>query len=312
MVNYEAELKAPSALRQFLLLLNIKQFADYNRDRSTDITGLYEEAEKFGLDWRAFDSDLEKLLDKEWIFYEKASGRTMDVTITQQGVDAADDFRSFMTDPRKRNIAARDEVLHWLYDEHLHGRSAPNIARFTISKYGKFYGDDFTENEISQATRILRERGLIRGTALTDGSVIQPDITALGIQKIEDEDLPPAVAASERAPVFNITNSGSMNLTTGGSNVSQSITLTSNQVDDVRKVATALKEMLPILGIPAERQAEVAAVATELEQEANAPAPAPGRLKPLLSRVMEVLALGTAEGAVEALNGLAEKALETL
>jgi predicted transcriptional regulator len=312
MVNYEAELKSPSALRQFLLLLNIKQFADYNRHRSADVTGLYEEAEKFGLDWRAFDSDLEMLLDKGWIFYEKTSGKTRDVTITQQGVDAADDFRSFMTDPRKRNIAARDAVLQWLYDEHLHGRSSPNIARFTISKYGKFYGDDFTENETAQATRILRERELIRGTAVMGGSVIRPDITALGIQKIEDEDMPPAVAASERSPVIHINNSGSMNLTTGGKNVSQAITLTSNQVDDVRKVATALRDMLPILGIPAERQAEVVEVATELEQETNDPAPAPGRMKSLLSRMMELLALGTAEGAVEALNGLAEKALENL
>lgn len=312
MVNYEAELRSPSALRQFLLLLNIKQFADYNRHRSADITGLYEEAEKFGLDWRAFDNDLETLLDKDWISYEKASGRTNDVTITQQGVDAADEFRSFITDPRKRNIAARDAVLQWLYDEHLHGRSSPNIARFTISKYGKFYGDDFTETEISQATRILRERQFIRGTAAMGGSVIRPEITALGIQKIEDQETPPAVAASEGAPVININNSGSMNLTTGGNNVSQSITLTSNQVDDVRKVATALREMLPILGIPAERQAEVVEVATELEQETNDPAPAPGRLKSLLNRMMEVLALGTAEGAVEALNGLAEKALENL
>lgn len=312
MVNYEAELKSPSALRQFLLLLNIKQFADYSRHRSADITGLYEEAEKFGLDWRAFDNDLETLLDKDLIFYEKASGRTNDVTITQQGIDAADEFRSFITDPRKRNMAARDAVLQWLYDEHLHGRSSPNIARFTISKYGQFYGDDFTETEISQATRILRERQFIRGTAAMGGSVIRPEITALGIQRIEDQETPPAVAASERAPVFNINNSGNMNLTTGGNNVSQSIALTSNQVDDVRKVATALREMLPILGIPAEHQAEVVEVATELEQETNDPAPAPGRLKSLLNRMMEVLALGTAEGAVEALNGLAEKALENL
>lgn len=312
MVNYEAELRSPSVLRQFLLLLNIKQFADHNRHRSADITGLYEEAEKFGLDWRTFDSDLETLLDKQWIFYEKASGRTNDVTITQQGVDAADEFGSFMTDPRKRNIAARDAVLQWLYDEHLHGRSSPNIARFTISKYGKFYGDDFTETEISQATRFLRERQFLRGKAAMGGAVIRPEITALGIQKIEDQETPPAVAASERSHVFNIHNSGSMNLTTGGNNVSQSITLTSNQVDDVRKVATALREMLPILGIPVERQAEVVEVATELEQETNGPAPAPGRLKSLLNRMMEVLALGTAEGAVEALNGLAEKALENL
>lgn len=311
MINLEDELRSPSALRQRYLLHNIKQLADTSRHRSADVTGLYEEAEKFGLDWRAFDSDLKSLLENGWVFYEKASGRTSDVSITQQGSDAADEFLSFITDRRKRNVAARDAVLQWLYDAHLRGAKSPNIAGFAISKFGKFYGDEFTEAEIDQATNVLHERGLIRGTASMGGGVIRPDITALGIQKIEEEDMPAAVAASERTSVY-INNSGNMNLTTGGSNVSQSITLTSNQIDDCRKVATALNQMLPILGIPEEHQTDAVQAAEELEQETNSPEPAQGRLKVLLSRVMEVLALGTAEGAVEALNGLAGKALESL
>lgn len=312
MVNFEAELGSPSALRQFHLLQCVQQLGEPNRHRSADTSILYDEADALGLDRRAFDSDLESLLDKKWIFYEKASGRTSDVTITQHGINVAEEFQSFRTNPRKRNVAARDAVLQWLYDEQLNGRTSPNISRFTSSKYGNFYGLDFTETEISQTTRNLRERQFIRGKAAMGGPIVRPEITALGIQKIEDQDMPPAVAASERAPVIHINNSGSMNLTTGGTNVSQSITLTSNQIDDVRKVATALKQMLPILGIPTERQPEALEVATQLEEEADAPAPAPGRLKSLLNRMTEVLALGTAEGAVEALNGLAEKALENL
>ncbi|NQD90868.1 hypothetical protein HP499_24085, partial [Paenarthrobacter sp. CM16] len=151
MVNFEAELTSPSALRKSYLLLSINELANDNRHRSADTALMYREAETFGVDRRSFGSDLEALLDKGWIFYEKTSGNPSDVTITQRGADFAEEFSTFINDPRRRATAVREALLQWLYEERLHGTTAPNISGFPNSKYGSFYGKKFTDHEIKQA-----------------------------------------------------------------------------------------------------------------------------------------------------------------
>lgn len=316
MVDFEAELGSPSTLRQLQLLVKIRELAETNRHRSADTTGLYEQAEDFGLDWRAVGSDLESLRDRGWIIFDKSSGPVTDVVISQHGVDTAEEFEAFRSNKRRRAQAVRSSVLQWLYDESLEGKSSPNISGFSSSKYGTFYGTTFSEGEIAQASRYLREEQLLQGKAAMGGGVVRPQITARGMQRIEQEDKPAAVLSSERASVTHnyttIHNSGSMNLTTGGTNVSQSITLTTTQINDARMAGTAFSQTLPILGLPEERQAEAKQVIADLEEEIAAAAPQPGKLKGLLNKVIELAVLGTAEGAVGAVVSLAEKAIEGL
>jgi hypothetical protein len=313
MVDLESELRSPSVLRQLQLLAQIRVFAEASRHRSADITGLYEEAETFGLDWRAFNSDVRALLERDWIYYEEASGPVRDVTITQLGIDTVDEFESFRTDPRKRSRAVRSAVLQWLYDEYLQGKTSPNISGFSTSKYGMFYGTSFTDGEIAQATRYLREEQLIQGKAAMGGPIVRPQISPRGIQTIEQEDMPAAVLASERASVthnYNFNHASNVNFTANSENVTQSITLTSNQLNDARMATSAFSQTLPVLGIPEERQAEAKQVIAELEEETAAATPQPGKLKTLLNKVIELAVLGTAEGAVGAVVSLAEKAIE--
>ncbi|RAM37696.1 hypothetical protein DBZ45_08840 [Arthrobacter globiformis] len=264
---------------------------------------------------RFLDNDLEALLDRKWIFYEKASGPVTDVTITRVGLDVAEEFEHYRSDPRKRAQAARSSVLQWLYDEYLQGSNSPNISRFSTSTYGAFYGSEFTEGEIVQATRHLRDQQLIQGKAAMGGPIVRPQISPYGIQRIEHEDKPAAVVASERASVtynYHFNNDGPVNLANNSPGAQQSITLTTTQINDARMATSAFSQTLPILGIPEERQAEAKQVITELEEETTAAAPQPGRLKSLLNKVVELAVLGTAEGAVGAVISLAEKAIEGL
>lgn len=317
MVDFEEELTSPLTLRRLQLLLEVRRHAQENRHNSANVLWLRAEALNAADDGDRFlDNDLEALRDSGWIFYEQASGPLTDVTITRVGMDMAEEFEHFRSDPRKRAQAARSSVLQWLYDEYLRGMSSPNISGFSNSKYGTFYGSAFTEGEITQATRYLRDQQLIQGKAAMGGPIVRPQIAPHGVQMIEHEDKPAALIASERASVTHnyttINNSGSMNLTTGGTNVSQSITLTSTQINDARLAGTAFSQTLPILGIPEERQAEAQQVIAELEVETAAAAPRPGKLKALLNKVIELAVLGTAEGAVGAVVSLAEKAIEGL
>lgn len=314
MVDFESELSAPWVLRQFERLVVIRDLANENRHRSADVNGIRVDGVRRG--WGRFiDGDLEALLDRGWIFYEKAAGRVTDVTITSQGVDVVEDFEAFRSDRRRRAQAARSSILQWLYDEYLQGKTSPNISGFSTSKYGTFYGTEFTEGEISQATQYLREEQLIQGKAAMGGPIVRPQISTRGIQMIEHEGKSAAATASERASVthnYTIHNSGQMNLAAGSENVSQSMTLTRAQINDARMAGTAFSQTLPILGIPEDRQAEAKQVIADLEEESAAAAPQPGKLKGLLNKVIELAVLGTAEGAVGAVVSLAEKAIEGL
>lgn len=316
MVDFEEELRSPITLRRLLLLLEVQERARPNWHNSADVEWMRTDARGASVDGDRFiNTDLEALLERGWVFYEQASGPVTDVTITRLGVDMAEEFEHFRADPRKRAQAVRSSILQWLYDEYLQGKSSPSISGFFTSKYGTFYGAEFTEGEISQATRYLREEQLIQGKAAMGGPIVRPQITTRGIQLVEREDKPAAVISSERASVthnYTIHNSGQMNLAAGSENVSQWMALTSTQINDARMATNAFSQTLPILGIPEEHQAEAKQVIAELEEETASPDPKPGKLKILLNKVVEIAVLGTAEGAVEAVVSMAQKAIEGL
>lgn len=316
MVDFEEELRSPLSLRRLQLLLEIRRHSQESSHSSADVLHLRHEALTTSDDGDRFlDTDLEALLDRGWIYYEKASGPVTDVTITRLGMDVTEEFEHFRSDPRKRAQAVRSSILQWLYDEYLQGFNASNISRFSTGIYGTFYGSEFTEGEIMQATRYLRDQQLIQGKAAMGGSIVRPQIAPRGIQMIEHEDKPAAIVASERTSVvhnYHINNSGQMNLAAGSENFSQSMTLTMTQINDARMATNAFSQTLPILGVPEERQAEAKQVIAELEEETASPDPKPGRLKELLNKVVEIAVLGTAEGAVEAVVSMAQKAIENL
>ena len=316
MFDFEDELRSTLSLRRLQLLLEVRRYARDSRHNSADVLYLRNDARSAAADGDRFlNTDLEALLDKGWIFYEKASGPVSDVIITRLGMDVTEEFEHFRFDPRMRAPAARSSLLQWLYDEYLIGKSSPNISGFSTSKYGTFYGAEFTEREIAQATRYLRAEQLIQGKAAMGGPIVRPQITPHGIRMIEHEDKPPAVIASERASVthnYTIHNSGHMNLAAGSENVTQSLTLTSTQINDARMATNAFSQTLPILGLPEEHQTEAKQVITELEEETAFSDPNSGKLRMLLNKVVEIAVLGTAEGAVEAVVSMAQKAIEGL
>ena len=92
----------------------------------------------------------------------------------------------------------------------------------------------------------------------------------------------------------------------------QSNTLTAAQVDEARKVATAFRHMLPILGVPEDSHDEAVQVIADLEEEASAPEPKQSRIKNLLFKSLELIALGTAGGSADALGAMTQSAIDGL
>lgn len=144
---------------------------------------------------------------------------------------------------------------------------------------------------------------------------MSPRITASGIHIVELTESAGSAAKPEGMIVnnnFNIRDSHSMNFALNSPGAVQSNTLAAEQVDQARKVGSFLRDIKPALGLPAERQEDADVVIAELEQETASPKPSPGKLKALLFKVLDVVATGTAESAMEVVSSMAQTAIEGL
>ncbi|WP_448623567.1 TIR domain-containing protein [Geodermatophilus sp. URMC 64] len=101
------------------------------------------------------------------------------------GIDLIETIAAARGDLRSRRMAARDALLTWLHDCALHGNPHPIISDFARSKYGTYYGQEFTEEEIKAASNWLRDEGLLAGTAVMGGGVPRPSITTKGERVVE-------------------------------------------------------------------------------------------------------------------------------
>jgi predicted nucleotide-binding protein len=106
-------------------------------------------------------------------------------------------------------MAARDGLLAWLYEVTLKGNRAPAIADFRNSTYGGYYGREFTENEIEDATRWLLDQGFITGTPTFGGGVARPSISPLG-ERVAESGQPISGLSATPANVTTINVEGSL------------------------------------------------------------------------------------------------------
>lgn len=163
-----------------------------------------------------------------------------------------DNVRAKRADAAARYQAVRDAVLHWLHACYLTESGIPSIGRFTSTPFGRWYGQPFSDDEISKATRWLRERDLLRGQGSWQGGIIRPIITAKGIQMVES-------GRSVNAPdpsggtTNNVTQTGTYNSAQAagqGSTLSMTNTITDDHRQQALAFADLLEQSLPALNLP--------------------------------------------------------------
>jgi hypothetical protein len=104
MLDLEAVVKAPSKLRQLHLLSEIyRESQDWER-RQVPTAGLYNEGHLWGIDVSALRSDFSALMSVGWIYFEASAGGVDEVLITQEGIDAAQQYQERRNNPRLRSL----------------------------------------------------------------------------------------------------------------------------------------------------------------------------------------------------------------
>lgn len=314
MVDLEAAVKSQSKLRQLRRLGEIYRLSESWNRRQIPTAGFYNEGQDWGIDVSALRSDFTALIAAGWLYFEASAAGVDEVLITQEGIDVALEYQAKRSNPRQRASALKTALLNWLYDQYLAGEDPKDFVSFKADPAGSYLGLAYSDDEITRTAKWLKDRGYIQAWTPINGKVMSPRITASGIHIVELTELAGSAARPEGMTVNNYSfeNSHSINLAVASPGAVQSNSLTMEQVDEAHKVATAFRQMLPILGVPDEKHSEAQQVIAELEEETSSPEPKQSRIKNLLFKSLELIALGTAGGAADALGAMTQSTIEGL
>lgn len=268
-------------------------------------------SERWGMEQRAVDEDISALMDSGYLFFERSVAGIGDFHLKQAGFDAAGEFERLRSNPRKRAIALRDLLLGWIYEETLRGVRSPVLNKFLDSGID-YYGSSFTERELYDASRHLRDEDYITGMAAHGAGVIRPQITLKGRYAVEQERSVSAPQSSAVSYTVNANNSRGFNMMVDSVGSSQSNTIIEINVDEARKVAEAFRSMIPIFGLPEEQLSEARSTSDELDIVLESDQPEPNKVRQLVNKATEVAALGTTSGVVQAFVEMARSFLESI
>lgn len=120
-----------------------------------------------------------------WVRSVPIPARIGDTTAAEPVVSAAgrvelERIEEIRANRVERAAACRQGLLLWIYNT----KPAGTDSFIQDGKY-QFYGSDFTQDELRDAVRYLRDRNLLRGSGAMGGAVLRPSLTPAGIDAVE-------------------------------------------------------------------------------------------------------------------------------
>ncbi|TKA03145.1 hypothetical protein [Actinacidiphila oryziradicis] len=216
-----------------------------------------------------------------------------EANLTPRGLEWMEERRRRRADPAARAVAARRGLLVWLWHRKHEDVLLPAVADVLNDPLSLFEGERLTDRGIDRASAYLSAKGLIKGdrNASSDGPV-QAEITAEGEDCVDNYQ--GDIGAYERR---NTGGNTTIHIGQNTGNIaanSRDFTLnatTHSGVDlaQVVMAARALRQAVPILGLPEDDAAEVTQLATRMEEEATSTNPDPSRLQRWRNQAVAIL-----------------------
>lgn len=277
----------------------------------------YEEINSdYRSDWRVMQEDLRWMRSEGWVSFEESAGGITGVRLLSPGQEAAQQYAKAKADPLARAQTSRDRVLKWLHDCDLTDIHSPTYKDFKASKYGSHLGTGFSDREITKAIGWLVEKELINAQYMIAGYYTYPKVTAAGGNIIEQygslKNVPEEKRGNFSQTTVHMNGSHGSNLNIGGNNVTQSTTVTLEQMAEVNKFAESARGLVPLLGLDTQQQDQVLETVKALEEESESPTPKRNVLVELMGKARDLAVLGTASGMVTAFEHLANGAIAAI
>jgi hypothetical protein len=307
----------PSIVRRLVLLDWIYDASDQKPGQMVSLMDLFNGQEKPGKDVTA--ADLREAESEGHLTLHEALGYGgWSCHLTSAGAGFVEEIRHQRGDLTRRRMAARDALLHWLYDCNASGNPRPVTSDISKTAYGTYLGLDFNEQELIDAAVWLLDFGFIKGFTSWGSGVPRPAITPLGQSVAEsgrsvNEEASSTVAADAPGAVnITISDSSNVNLAASSPGATQSMTVTADNRNQIVVVADALEQSLPLLGLNEGAASEAKVVVRDLRQMSAEPEPDRGRIKQLLDRASSVAIAGTGSAIGAGIAALAQQALTGL
>jgi hypothetical protein len=303
----ESLIQSPAGLRQLRLVEVLTGLGPVDDHHQVEIEALEKDPAQFGFSTASLESDLKVMKSWDWVDFWPSMEGIGSVMVKQGALDAAKEYRTFMKNKVRRNKACRDAYLHWLYE----GDDSPGDFHSECT----FYGSPYSELELKDAKNWLDEEGFIVGKKTADNGIYYAQITSKGTRAVEsgrsvNDWHAGGILMTDRS--INITGSSNVNVAQDSSNVTQSNTLTQEQLGKISDVIESYRALSGALNFP-EEQLEVAeTLVGELEEEAADVNAEPGKIRKALERLTGIVAEHGAKGVSTALISVIEQALQFL
>lgn len=307
MPSIDAIIQTNPGLRQLRLMDALTSGSFDIENHAVALDPIRDDAESYGLESAAIDSDLKAMKARHWVEYFHSLAGINGAIIKQAGVDAAKEYRAYMKNKARRNRACRDAYLHWMYE----GEDASHDFRGAHT----FHGSPFSEQEIKDAKNWLNDEGFIKGSKTGDNEIYYAQITSKGIRAVESDRSvndwhAGGITLNDRS--IRITDSTNINVAQDSENVTQSNTLTKEQAGKINDVIESYRALSAALALPEQQLLYTETLVGEIEKEVADEDAEPGKIRKGLERLGEIVSEYGAKGVSTALFGVIEQALQNL
>lgn len=160
--------------------------------------------------------------------------------VTPAGAAEVERVRKARSSNLARRNACRQGLLLWLADD---GHDTESTEFFRQSDF-RFYGTEFTEDEILAASSFLRMENLIAGAPAFDGSVSIPELTSLGHRCVDYyHGNVIAFLDPKQQPGGGVTYNQNIGTVHGQVGQGQNVTQTQNQGIDAESLSAIFRAM---------------------------------------------------------------------
>jgi hypothetical protein len=221
------------------------------------------------------------------------------VFLTGTGSATAREIAVASNNVGKRRIAIRNGIVDWLNSE----GGPSDLSAFLADPRGSFFGVPYSENEVEAAEDYLLDKKLITGFN-TAGGLIRPKLTSDGFDCADghSSDVQAYVNRSQGLSSTHVTVTGStgVNVAAHSSNVTQSIAVTQETINEIQKMVESFQQSRSLLGLDAENDSKLTVLSGEILDEIALPAPDKNKLKGFLESLhsIGVSGAGSALGSV--------------
>jgi hypothetical protein len=228
-------------------------------------------------------------------------------SLTDEGLSLASAWHIARDNPRARRVACRDAVLDWMDEQ---DESLPDALSIARDPRSFFFGRQFTENEINAAVDHLAALGLVRGSQTSSPVLVRPTVTPEGRTCVERYGSSVAAWEGRSASAstsYTFTGNQGLNFAANSPGAVQTVTMNTDNREQVLHVADALEQMTPALGLSDADTEAVRLVTEDLRDAAHGEADT-GRLGRAFEKAKALAMKGSGQAAGAALVLLVNEA----